>query len=284
MQQLKTSSTGQGTWDQVQHVLRDTAVDNAMESAKTDLLYKKLLEEEHKKWELGDSKQGIHPTIQNPSSTDHNKDIKKEIFDEDEHDDNIKETDNANNNVENEDTKNDLLFDDFQNEIDNDPVLKKLHEERLEQLKQKFKVKQERLAKGHGHYDEMDEKDALKMAIKTENVVVHFYADDFERCRIFDEHLKRLAVKHIDAKFVRCNARKSPFLVDKWKIRTLPTICIVIGSYLVDKIIGFSDLGDKDDFPTIALEKRLSKSGVIKDVDGKKRKKVSRTKVLTDLM
>jgi len=125
MQQLKTSSTGQGTWDQVQHVLRDTAVDNAMESAKTDLLYKKLLEEEHKKWELGDSKQGIHPTIQNPSSTDHNKDIKKEIFDEDEHDDNIKETDNANNNVENEDTKNDLLLDDFQNEIDNDPVLKK---------------------------------------------------------------------------------------------------------------------------------------------------------------
>jgi len=26
MQQLKTSSTGQGTWDQVQHVLRDTAL------------------------------------------------------------------------------------------------------------------------------------------------------------------------------------------------------------------------------------------------------------------
>jgi len=239
---------------------------------------KKLLEEEHKKWESTDSKQQIYTSIQNP--VDHNKNLKKEIYDEDdEHDNNLNVLE-----TNNQDNKDDKELEDLENEIENDPDFKKLHEQRLEELKEQFKAKQEKLAKGHGHYDEMDEKDALKMAIKTQNVIVHFYADDFERCRVVDEHLKKLAVKHTDARFVRCNARKSPFLVDKWKIRTLPTICIVIGSFLVDKVIGFTDLGNKDDFPTIALERRLAKTGVIKDLDGKKHKKMDRTKVLTDLL
>jgi len=249
-----------------------------MENAKTDLLYKKLLEEEQKKWEVTDSKQQIHPTIQNP--VDHNKNIRNKFFDEDEEHDDLKELE-TNNNAEN---KDDTELQDIENEIDNDPEFKKLHEQRLEELRQQFKEKQEKLSKGHGHYDEMDEKDALKTAIKTQNLIVHFYADDFERCRVVDEHLKKLAVKHIDARFIRCNARKSPFLVDKWKIKTLPSICVVMGSYLVDKIIGFTDLGNKDNFPTIALERRLAKTGVIKDLDGKKHKKIDRTKVLTDLL
>merc|ERR1712173_533800 len=102
--------------------------------------------------------------------------------------------------------------------------------------------------------------------------------------KIVDEHMKKIAPKHTEARFVTLNARKSPFLVNKWKVRTMPTICCIADGYLVDKIIGFDELGGKEDFPTLALVRRLAKSGGIKDPEGKIKKKVDRTKVLTDLM
>ncbi len=48
MQQLKggKGSTGMSQWAHNQEILRDSAVDDAMAKAKTDLLYKQYLERE----------------------------------------------------------------------------------------------------------------------------------------------------------------------------------------------------------------------------------------------
>ena len=137
---------------------------------------------------------------------------------------------------------------------------------------------------GAGRYEEMNERDMLKMAAKGGNIVIHFYASGIDLGKIVDHHFKIMAPKHTEARFVTLDARKSPFLVNKWKIRTMPTICCVVKGYLADKVIGFDELGGKDDFPTIALVRRLAKCGVIKDPEGKIKKKTKRTKVLTDLM
>jgi len=120
------------------------------------------------------------------------------------------------------------------------------------------------------------------MASDNRFVVVHFSSNEFKNCAIMDHHLSILAPKHIDVRFVKCDAKKSPFVTGKWKIRTLPSLCIVVHGYLVDKIVGFTDLGDKEDFPTVALERRLAQCGVIKASDGKRREKQPRTQVLTD--
>lgn len=50
------------------------------------------------------------------------------------------------------------------------------------------------------------------MCNKSENVVCHFYRNDTPRCRIVDMHLKILAKKHIETRFVKLDAERAPFL------------------------------------------------------------------------
>lgn len=44
----------------------------------------------------------------------------------------------------------------------------------------------------------------------------------------------------------------------------LPTIICFIDGVAVDRVVGFEDMGNKDDFPEIALTRRIIKSGAIK--------------------
>ena len=44
----------------------------------------------------------------------------------------------------------------------------------------------------------------------------------------------------------------------------MPTIICFIDGIAVDRVVGFSDLGNKDDFPTLVMTKRLIKCGVLK--------------------
>ena len=43
----------------------------------------------------------------------------------------------------------------------------------------------------------------------------------------------------------------------------LPTIVLFDDGIAFDRIVGFEELGGKDDFPTMALTRRMVKSGVI---------------------
>lgn len=50
----------------------------------------------------------------------------------------------------------------------------------------------------------------------------------------------------------------------KLRIKVIPTLLIAVGGKTKDYIVGFSDLGNRDDFSTEVLEWRLGLSGVIK--------------------
>jgi len=76
-------------------------------------------------------------------------------------------------------------------------------------------------------------------------------------------HLKILAAKHVEAKFCKVNAEKSPFLTQRLRIKVIPTIALVKDSKTKDFIVGFSDLGNCDDFATEMLEWRIAHSGAI---------------------
>lgn len=57
------------------------------------------------------------------------------------------------------------------------------------------------------------------------------------------------------------------FIIERLKIRVIPTIALIKDSNAKDYIIGFTDLGNCDDFSTEMLEWRIAQSGAI-EYDG----------------
>jgi thioredoxin-like negative regulator of GroEL len=72
-----------------------------------------------------------------------------------------------------------------------------------------------------------------------------------------------IARTHVEAKFIYLDAEKSPFFVQKLQVKVLPTIICFIDGVAVDRVVGFEELGGKDDFPTLALTRRLIRSGAL---------------------
>ena len=44
----------------------------------------------------------------------------------------------------------------------------------------------------------------------------------------------------------------------------MPTIICFIDGVAVDRVVGFEDMGNKDEFPTLLLSRRLIRSGAMK--------------------
>ncbi|XP_015253679.1 PREDICTED: thioredoxin domain-containing protein 9 [Cyprinodon variegatus] len=149
------------------------------------------------------------------------------------------------------------------NEMDDDE-LERLKERRLEALKKAQKQKQEWLSKGHGEYREISsEKDFFGEVKESKNVVCHFYRNSTFRCKIMDKHLGILAKKHVETKFIKLNAEKAPFLTERLRIKVIPTLALVLDGKTKDYVVGFTDLGNTDEFSTEILEWRLGCAGVI---------------------
>ncbi|KAL9248162.1 hypothetical protein vseg_021517 [Gypsophila vaccaria] len=148
-------------------------------------------------------------------------------------------------------------------ELMDDPELEKLHAERIASLKKEAEKRQEQKKKGHGEYREVSEGDFLGEVTSSELVICHFYHREFYRCKIMDKHLKSLAPKHVDTKFIKVDAENAPFFVSKLAIKTLPCVILFRKGVAGDRLVGFEDLGAKDDFPTRTLEKLLIKKGII---------------------
>ncbi|KAJ3645380.1 hypothetical protein Zmor_023046 [Zophobas morio] len=146
--------------------------------------------------------------------------------------------------------------------------LETLRKQRINELKQKEAQRHEWLSSGHGQYEELaEEKMFFDVIKKSKNCVIHFYTNSSPRCAIVDKHLKILAPKHIETRFVSLNAEKCPFLAQNLKIKTIPSIVLVHESVMVDKIVGFTQLGNRDDFSTELLEWRIAQNRII-DYEG----------------
>ncbi|XP_068602900.1 thioredoxin domain-containing protein 9 [Brachionichthys hirsutus] len=148
-------------------------------------------------------------------------------------------------------------------ELDEDDI-ERLREKRLEALKKAQKQKQEWLSKGHGEYREVpSEKDFFAEVKDSEKVVCHFYRNSTFRCKILDKHLALLAKKHVETKFLKLNVEKAPFLTERLRIKVIPTLALLLDGKTKDYVVGFTDLGNTDEFPTEMLEWRLGCAAVI---------------------
>uniref|UniRef100_A0A1A8EAA9 Thioredoxin domain containing 9 n=1 Tax=Nothobranchius kadleci TaxID=1051664 RepID=A0A1A8EAA9_NOTKA len=129
------------------------------------------------------------------------------------------------------------------NEMDEDE-LERLKERRLEELKKAQKQKQEWLSKGHGEFREIPK-------IQLSDVRSWTNTSPFWQ------------KKHVETKFIKLDVEKAPFLTERLRIKVIPTLALLLNGKTKDYVVGFSDLGNTDEFSTEMLEWRLGCADVI---------------------
>ena len=142
-----------------------------------------------------------------------------------------------------------------------------IHRERVTQMKEAQERRQKMERTGHGSLTEVDEKEFLPEVTGTPYVVAHFYHQEFERCRIMDKHLSALAKKYFDTKFIKVSAPDAPFFVTKLQVKVLPCLIYFRDGVAYDRMVGFEEVGGKDDYSTSKLEGILLKAGVIAAIE-----------------
>merc|ERR1712113_896741 len=106
---------------------------------------------------------------------------------------------------------------------------------------------------GHGSYDEIEEEAFLKTVTSSQRAVVHFYHNNFEKCKIMDMHLRKCARKFFGTRFVKLDAEKAPFFVQKLQIKTLPCVVVFNDGVAIGRQVGFDGLSMGEEFDTIQL-------------------------------
>ncbi|KAJ8551786.1 hypothetical protein K7X08_021801 [Anisodus acutangulus] len=138
-----------------------------------------------------------------------------------------------------------------------------LRERRLQQMKKMAEKRSRWMSLGHGEYSEIpNEKEFFSVVKASERVVCHFYRENWP-CKVMDKHLSILAKQHVETRFVKINAEKSPYLAEKLRIVVLPTLAVIKNAKVDNYVVGFDELGGTDDFSTEELEERLAKAEVV---------------------
>ena len=97
-------------------------------------------------------------------------------------------------------------------------MMRSIKEHRLAAMKEEYADTQTNKTLGHGQYTEIEEGDFLPQVTKTQYVVCAFFHKDFERCKIMDMHIHKIAPVHTETRFIRLDAEKAPFFVNKLNI------------------------------------------------------------------
>jgi len=147
----------------------------------------------------------------------------------------------------------------------NEDTYETLRQKRKLQLQKNMRKEQDQRQLGHGRYSELtDTKEFFAAAKKSSRLIVHFYRGVTPRCEIVDKHFEKLAHDHVECRFVKINAEKNPFLVEKLGVILLPTMVLIKDGKTEHAIHGFDEFGGVDDFPTEVVAYVLAAHGMIK--------------------
>jgi hypothetical protein len=84
--------------------------------------------------------------------------------------------------------------------------------------------------------------------------------------QVMDKHMSILAKQHIETRFVKINAEKSPFLAEKLKIIVLPTLALIKKAKVDDYVVRRRKICIQSMEPTSILSYDYSGSGVFYSV------------------
>ncbi|KAI0327105.1 thioredoxin-like protein [Cubamyces sp. BRFM 1775] len=156
------------------------------------------------------------------------------------------------------------IFAELEAEIENDSSAT-FREHGMEQLKREMELLQQKKSDGHGQYREVtDEKEVIRLSANKPRCVIHFFHHKFKRCEIMDKHLSRIAPKYFNTLFIRVFVENVPWLVERLGIKVLPCVITFVDGVSKDRIVGFEELGNTDQFDTATLEWKLLNSGELR--------------------
>ena len=141
---------------------------------------------------------------------------------------------------------------------------------RLIELQKNASQQNKYAAMGHGTYTEITEPEFLDTVTKSPRAIVHFYHDEFARCKAVDKNLGLVAPLVMGCRFVKINANKCPFFVSKLSIKVLPTIVYFVEGKTVHRLVGFAELGGIDDFALKSFIENLRTHKMLKGSDESK--------------
>ena len=179
------------------------------------------------------------------------------------------EKENADNMDGDGNSNNSDSEDEFDHLLDEeDPELVLMRQARIAQLRQAQTERAQNMSLGHGQYRTITQDEFLPECTGSSKfVAVHFFHDDFERCKIMDFHLKIIVEQHFECKFLRIDAAKAPFFVAKLKIRTLPSLIVFEQGKDIGRLTGFEGLAlnakKPDEWHTGRLQEWLAGTGAI---------------------
>lgn len=150
-------------------------------------------------------------------------------------------------------------------ELDNigDDDLEAIRRRRLAELKAEDEERRSWVSNQHGSLTDLNEEPEFFDAVKkSTRVVALFVRPASVPCVALAEHVARLSESHMETRFVKIDAEKSPFLTKRLKIWMLPTLLLVKKQRTIKQHVGLDDFGGID-FPTSALEKVLVDDEII---------------------
>mmetsp|Transcript_45934 Transcript_45934/g.58998 ORF Transcript_45934/g.58998 Transcript_45934/m.58998 type:complete len:226 (-) Transcript_45934:425-1102(-) len=128
----------------------------------------------------------------------------------------------------------------------------RLREKRKLQLQKLAVIREKNIRNGHGRYMELsDQKEFFEASKVSKNVVVHFFRGATWRCDVINRHFSDLAPVHLETRFVKIDAEKSPFLVERLGIVMLPSILCIKDGKTVHTIAGFDEFGVRLNTPPL---------------------------------
>ncbi|KAE9553088.1 hypothetical protein FO519_003721 [Halicephalobus sp. NKZ332] len=147
-----------------------------------------------------------------------------------------------------------------------DDGLEEIRRNRIAQMKEAARKRQDQEANGHGRVQELaNGTDFFDAGKKSEKVVCHFFLPTVRKCEFVDACFEKLAQAHFGTRFVKINAEKVPNLIKMLRITHIPNICVIIDNKIANYLRVTDESGSEKDKLLAHIEKwLLNENGIEK--------------------
>lgn len=143
----------------------------------------------------------------------------------------------------------------------------RIRKKRIEEMKAKALEKETWRRNDHGVLTTIsDQKEFFDAVKKSKRVICLFFRDSNKWCDVLGDHFKVLAEKHMESRFIKVNAEKSPFLVERLNVWMMPTIVCCKEGKVHAQFNGLDQIDPTGKFETASLEFVLHSSEMLDDM------------------
>lgn len=117
-----------------------------------------------------------------------------------------------------------------------------------------------RMMKQRKRIVEYEDEEELIELTQYKRMIIHFYKETFQKCKIMNEALNKLATRMKDADIGYIKVENAQKMCKSLGIRTLPFVGFFKDGHFVDELVGFEKLGNGESITDLELEKYIINS------------------------